>query len=169
MPINIDQEILKVDAEILALQGKKPALISARDAWAQQSTVACTQTLASKRQECVQDKNWKASNASQIQTQIQAIDLEIKNKQAYRQSLLDQKASENRQAETLASQGLSSGALLVKADAEAKAIQTIAEAQAKTVAETSTSDNTRKNIIIGVVVVVLVVVAIVVIKKFKKK
>jgi cobalamin biosynthesis Mg chelatase CobN len=169
MPINIDQEIAKVDNEILALTGKKPALAEAVASWRNQSLVPCNQISASKRTECENDKRWKLANSRTAQTQLNDIDAQISAKKVYRQSLLDQKASENRQAETLASQGLSSGALMVQAEAQSEAIKTIADAQAKTVTDSSESSNQRKNIIIIVVIVVVLTVGILLYKKLKTK
>jgi hypothetical protein len=169
MPINIDQEIAKIDNEILALRGQIPALTTSYNDWLSQSRVACTQTLKSKRDECVADKNMKRNKASVIQTQISTINLDIDNKVKYRQSLLEQKSSENKQGELLASQGMSQGALLVKAQAEADAIKTVADEQAKAVTIDAESSNQRKNIIFISVIVVVLVVGILVYKKFKNK
>lgn len=164
--------------EIPKLQAERVSYVQSRDAW-QLDVVklgACDFTLRSKREACIADKEMKKGKVALYNSMIAGVDTKIETLKSEIKSNLDSIDSINEQNRLLAVQGQDVESNLVRANAEAQAINVKAEADAliameKSASETKSveSDNKTRNIIITIVAIMLIVaILILVVRKLKK-
>jgi hypothetical protein len=172
----IDEQIKANNAKIEANNAKISALKASGAEWLSQSKVGCGQGSPSKQAACMRDKQWKKAQSNARFSEAKVLEGINEGLLADNTALTRQRAQEGQAIVNLSNQGLTPAVLQTKATAEAEAARLVAEAQGRAIntkataeANTTAADGKTKMIItVVIVIVVLVIASVVVVKKLKK-
>lgn len=175
MPTNdITKAISDIDAKIAVKRQQINELLASAQEWERQSKIPCSGYAFKKQLDaCKLDRTNKANTGAQRRENAASLEREIAELTVSKNNLIEQQKSENSMGISLANQGISQPAAIIKAEGEAKAalaasqIKSTAEADAISKKAGSSSMNTT--IIVGAVSLIVVVLAVVLVKKYAGK
>lgn len=167
-------QIDKLNNEIGAAEIEKNAANTNYTQWkVQHDALTCNQTLKKNREKCQADKAWKYERYNYWLNERNRIQGVIDNKQAAINSLENEMSSQQTASINLSTQGLTSDAVITRANADALATVRKAEVEAQAKLEDSRVETEgKKNLMyLGIAfgAVVLIVISIVVYRKYIKR